>query len=63
MKINVEKIERERKRLNISKIDMSRRLKMSRQAYWDFLKSSPPTLNVLSKIAKILEFDAKDLLK
>ena len=62
MQINFDKIERERKRQKISKLEMSRRLNMSRQSYYDFLKSKPPTLAVLSSIAQILDFDPKDLL-
>ena len=62
LKINFSKIEYERERRGISKIEMARKLKMSDQSYYDFLKSNPPVLNTLTKVAKVLDFDPKDFL-
>jgi transcriptional regulator with XRE-family HTH domain len=60
--INIQKIERERKRLKISKMEMSRRMEMSRQAYYDLLGNGSTTLKTLEKIAVILDYNVKDLL-
>jgi DNA-binding Xre family transcriptional regulator len=60
--INIGKIEKERIRLKLSKIEMSRRLKMSKQAYYDILDNKSTKLSTLKKIAKILDFQYKDLL-
>jgi transcriptional regulator with XRE-family HTH domain len=60
--INIQKIERERKRLKISKVEMSRQMNMSRQAYYDLLDNGSTTLKTLEKIAVILDYNVKDLL-
>ena len=60
--INIEKIERERVRLKLSKYEMSRRIDMSRQSYYDILNNKSTKLSTLKKIAEVLDFDYKDLL-
>jgi len=47
--INISKIEKERKRLKISKVEMSRRMNMSRQAYYDLIDNGSTTLKTLEK--------------
>ena len=62
MKMNIDKIERERKRQGLTKTEMALKMGMSRQAYWDFINNGSTRLSTLTKIAEILEFDPKDLL-
>jgi len=60
--INIEKIESERIRQKISKYEMSKRLKMSRQSYYDILKRRSTSIDTLSKIGSILNIENRDLL-
>jgi len=63
MKINVEKIEKERKRQGLTATELARKIGVTRQAYSIFLRRSGSTkLSTLSRIAKALDFDPKDLL-
>lgn len=62
MKINIEKIEKERLRKIISKPELAALAGISRQTYYDFLKSGSTKLSTLTRIAEILDFDPKDLL-
>jgi len=62
MKLNVKKIERKRKRLNLSVKDMADRLSMSRQAYYDIIESASTKLSTITPLAKILKCKGKDLL-
>jgi hypothetical protein len=62
MKLNTKKIERERKRLGLSVMDMSVRLKMTRQAYYDLIKSASTKLSTVTALARELDCEGKDLL-
>ena len=62
MKINVEKIEKERKRQGLTAMELARRIGITRAAYSFFLRVGSTKLGALVKIAKALDFDPKDLL-
>ena len=62
MKINIVKIEKERERQKLSKSALAKLIGISRQAYADFLNSGSTKLSTLTKIAKILDLDGKDLI-
>jgi len=62
MKINVEKIEKERKRQGLTAMELARRIGITRATYSFFLRAGSTKLNTLVKIAKVLDFDPKDLL-
>ena len=63
MKINIEKIEKERKRQGLTAMELAEKVGITRQAYSVFLHRSRSTkLSTLTKIAKALDFDPKDLL-
>ena len=60
--INIKKIESERIRQGLSKYEMSKRLGMSRQAYYDILKRKSTAVDTLKKIGIILGIENQDLL-
>jgi len=62
MKINIEKIEKERKRQGLTAMELARRIGITRAAYSFFLRVGSTKLGTLAKIAKVLDFDPKDLL-
>ena len=62
MKINIEKIEKERKRQGLTAMELARRIGITRAAYSFFLRVGSTKLGTLVKIAKVLDFDPKDLL-
>ena len=63
MKINIEKIEKERKRQGLTAMELAEKIGITRQAYSIFLCRSRSTkLSTLARIAKVLDFDPKDLL-
>ena len=64
MKINIEKIEKERKRQGLTATELAKKVGITRQAYSIFVRRSRSTkLSTLAKIAEVLDFDPKDLLK
>ena len=64
MKIDIEKIEKERKRQGMTAIELAKKVGITRQAYSIFVRRSGSTkLSTLAKIAEVLDFDPKDLLK
>jgi len=62
MKINIQKLERERKRFGENKTRFSSRLGFSSSLYSKILKSKTTTFKSISKIAARLKMDPKDLL-
>ena len=63
MKINVEKIEKERKRQGLTAMELAGKVGITRQAYSVFLRRNGSTkLSTLARIAEALDFDPKDLL-
>ena len=62
MKINSKKIVDERKRVGLSHSGLARKLHMTRQGLWDLLKRGTAPLPKIDMIAKILNYDSKDLL-
>jgi transcriptional regulator with XRE-family HTH domain len=60
--LNINKIEKRRVQLKISKREMAKRLDMSRQSYYDTLSKKSTTFKTLDKIASILGLKAKDLI-
>ena len=61
MKLNIEKINRELKRLGWNKPRLAKELGMTRQGIYYYLSSGPTTWKV-ERLAKILNLDPKDLL-
>ena len=62
MRINIEKIERERLHLGINKAKFASKVGISRQLYYEFLNTGSTKLSTLEKIAKSLDIDTKDFL-
>jgi len=62
MKINTEKIKKELARRGWSKNHFALKCDMTRQAFEYILKARTTTFSTLDKIAKVLEFEPKDLL-
>jgi len=62
MKINVSKMERERKALGLSKSELSRKVGMFPANYSYILKQESSRLDTITLIAKALDIDPKDLL-
>ena len=62
MKLNIKKLEAERKRLNLTKSEFSKRFGMVASNHGKMLLSKSTTLKTLAKIASNLRIDPKDLL-
>lgn len=62
MKINIMKIEKERERQKLTRPELAKLIGISRQAYSDFLRTGSTKLSTLTKIAKVLDIDGKDLI-
>jgi len=63
MKINVEKIEKERKRQGLTATELAEKIGVTRQAYFKFVHRGGSTkLSTLTRIAEAIDFDPKDLL-
>jgi predicted DNA-binding protein (UPF0251 family) len=62
MKLNVEKIENQRKYLNMSVKDIADKMEMSRQSYYDILNSGSTKLSTITLLAEILELKGNELL-
>jgi len=62
MKINIKKLEAERKRLSLTKSEFSRCFGMCSSAYSKILDIESTTLKTLAKIAATLHLDPRDLL-
>jgi DNA-binding XRE family transcriptional regulator len=60
--IDINRIEKERKRRKLSKYKMSELLGMSRQAYYDICVNKSTKINTLDKIANVLGLKSKDLI-
>lgn len=60
--VNIEKIEKERNRLSLNKSDFAQKIGITKQAYYDLLRFKSTKLTTLDKIAKVLDFEARDLL-
>jgi len=64
MKIDIEKIEKERKRQGLTATELAKKVGITRQAYSTFVRRRRSTkLSTLAKIAEALDFDPKDLLR
>jgi transcriptional regulator with XRE-family HTH domain len=61
--IKVKKIEKRRKLQGISIVDLSAKLGMSKQAYYDIRRSESTKISTLKKIAVALGFNYKELLQ
>ena len=62
MKINIKKIKLEMKRKNMSQVDLSRKLGLTRQRIWYILNFGVKSYRVTEMLAKALNVDAKDLI-
>ena len=62
MKININKIERIRKQLKLTVRDVSTKLDMSPQAYYDIIDTGSTKISTLTALAKILKCKGKNLL-
>ena len=60
--VNIEKIEKERTRLGLNRSEFAIKIGITKQAYYDLLKNKSTKLTTLDRIAKVLDFDARDLL-
>jgi transcriptional regulator with XRE-family HTH domain len=63
VEINIAKIEKERERQKLTRSELARLIGISRQAYSRFIRTRSTKLSTLTKIARTLDFDPKDLLK
>ena len=62
MKIYIEKMERERERLGLSKAEIERRAKLKPSGYSKVLIRRVTSISTLNRIAEALYLDPKDLL-
>jgi transcriptional regulator with XRE-family HTH domain len=62
MKINLDKIEKERIRQGLTKTALAGLVGITKSAYSDFVRRKATKLSTLDKIAKALGYDPKDLL-
>jgi transcriptional regulator with XRE-family HTH domain len=62
MRIYIEKMERERERLGLTKAEVERRAEIKPSGYSKILKRGITTIRTLTKIAVALYLDPKDLL-
>lgn len=62
MKLNIKKLEAERARLALKKVEYSRLFNMSETAYGKMLRNKSTALSTITKIAAVLNLDPKDLL-
>jgi transcriptional regulator with XRE-family HTH domain len=62
MKINLEKIERERVRQGLTKSALAEKINITKSAYSDFVRRKATKLSTLVRIADALGYDPKDLL-
>lgn len=60
--VNVDKIEKERNRLGLNKSEFASKIGITKQAYYDLLRFKSTKLTTLDKIARVLGFEARDLL-
>ena len=62
IRIYIEKMERERKRLGLSKAEIERLVKLKQSAYSKILTRRSTSISTLNRIAEALYLDPKDLL-
>jgi transcriptional regulator with XRE-family HTH domain len=62
MKVNIKKLEKERKAMGLGKMAFSRSCGMTDSTYGKILQSKTTTLKTLTTIAGVLKIDPKDLL-
>ena len=62
MQVNISKLEKERKRLNLTKSAFSRYFWLQSSTYGKMIQTQSTSIICLNRIAKILDFDPKDLL-
>ena len=62
IRIYIEKMERERKRLGLSKAEIERLVKLKQSAYSKILTRQSTSISTLNRIAEALYLDPKDLL-
>jgi transcriptional regulator with XRE-family HTH domain len=62
MQINIQKLERERSRLGMTKAQFSDHFGLSISTYSKILSNKSTALKTLTKIAVMLDLDPKDLL-
>jgi len=62
LKIDIDKIENERLKKNITKYRMSKLLKMSNVSYYMICNRQSTRWSTLEKIAKVLNLDPRDLI-
>jgi len=60
--INIERLERKRKRQGLSIVELSNKVGMTKQAYYDILNNKSTKISTLKKIADTLGSNYKDLL-
>ena len=62
LRLYIEKMERERKRLGLSKAEIERLAKLKQSAYSKILTRRVTSISTLNRIAEALCLDPKDLL-
>jgi transcriptional regulator with XRE-family HTH domain len=62
MKINTREIERLRKRMKFTVRDITTKLDMSPQSYYDIIRDGSTKISTLTALAKVLKCKAKSLL-
>ena len=62
LKIHIEKMERERNRLGLSKAEMERKAVLKPSAYSKVIVRRVTSLATLARLADVLNMDPKDLL-
>jgi transcriptional regulator with XRE-family HTH domain len=63
MKLNVKKIEIERKRLGLSRSEFAKLIGIGYSGYYAIITRATTTIKTLGKLSKLLKVDWKDLLK
>ncbi|MFZ2809421.1 MAG: helix-turn-helix transcriptional regulator [Desulfosalsimonadaceae bacterium] len=62
LRLHIEKMERERERLGLSKAEIERRAKLKKSTYSKIIERRATSISTLNRLADALYLDPKDLL-
>ena len=62
MELNIEKIDRELKRLGLSKYILAQKMGINKETIYSIFRRKSTKISTINQIAKILDVDPKDLL-
>ena len=62
MELNIEKIDRELKRLGLSKYTLAQKMGINKETIYSIFRRKSTKISTINEIAKILDVDPRDLL-